>query len=97
MTDRPTPQANPAPETIVIQDLDQFVKILTAWHAERVALVNKLLEIPAGTAFEIGDASLTLSDDALPYFKFGVEMALMQLDTLPFAAELEPTTEPVNG
>ena len=81
------------PEVIEVDNLDQFVQILTTWHAEKCAIVQHLLAVPEGTTFEIGDDSLVLSGPALAGFKFGIEMAMMQLGTLPFVAELED--EPV--
>lgn len=76
-------------ETLGVEDLDTFVRILTGWHTEKCATVQHLLEVPEGTAFEIGDESLVLEGAALAGFKFGIEMAMMQLGKLPFVAEFE--------
>jgi hypothetical protein len=78
---------------VQVDDLDHFVAITTAWHTQRVGQVKQLLEVPEGTAFEIGEGSeateIVLTGDTLAGFKFGLEMALMQLGTLPFVAEME--------
>lgn len=82
-----------ASETIPVDDLDTFVKVLTAWHTEQCAIVQHLLEVPEGTVFEIGDESLVLDGEALNGFKFGIEMVMMQLGELPFVAEFEAEQE----
>lgn len=89
MTQPEEQKVMPLPETVEVDNLDQFVQILTAWHAEKCAAVQHLLEVPEDTAFEIGEESLVLTGPALAGFKFGLEMAMMQLGTLPFVAELE--------
>lgn len=87
-----------ADNTIAIEDLNQFVEILTAWHIDKVAEVRHLLEVPEGSMFSIGDGidenEIVLSGDTLAGFKFGLEMALMQLGALPFATELEDEDVP---
>lgn len=90
---------NEQPETIEVENLDQFVKILTAWHSEKVQTLKHLLTVPDGAEFKVGDdAPIVLMGDMLAGFKFGVELALMQVGTLPFIAEMEnepaPTTPP---
>jgi len=77
--------------TVEVDDLDGFVTLLTGWHVRRVDTVKHLLEIPEGTVFEVGNGakSVTLAGDTLAGFKFGLEMALMQLGKLPFVAEIE--------
>ena len=86
-------QPIPVPDTVEIDDLNGFVQILIAWHAEKCGVVQHLLSVPEGTAFEIDDRvnaeQLILSGDTLKGFKFGIEMAMMQLGTLPFVAEFE--------
>ena len=88
---------NAAPTTVPVEDLDQFVRILTAWHMEKCALVQHLLEVPEGSTFEVGDdKEIVMTGAALDGFKLGIEMAMMQLGTLPFEAEMEEA-EPVPG
>ena len=81
------------PDTIQIDNLDHFVRIMVEWHSTRVTQTKHLIELPEGAQFQIGeDEPLTLSGSTLAAFKFGVELALMQLGTLPFSAEVEEET-----
>lgn len=92
----PTVQQIPVPaaaDIVPIDSLDQFVQILTAWHDSRKQQCLKLLAVPEGTQFQVGDGiearDVTLEGPMLDGFRFGVEMALMQLGALPFAVEYE--------
>ena len=93
MTQPEENQPLPTPDVIEVADLDTFVAYMAAWHSERCALVQHFLGIPEDTVFEIGDKKLTLIGPALEGFRLGIEIAMMQLGTLPFAAEVED--EPV--
>ena len=89
----------PPPE-IEVTDLDQFVRTLMAWHSAEVERAVQLLAVPEGTAFEIDGKDLVLEGKTLEGFKFGVEMVLMRLATLPFAvqteeAPAEPASQPI--
>ena len=77
------------PQPIEIDDLDQFVKILTAWHASKVKILNHLTQIPEGTEMVSGTSSVILQGDVLKGFVAGIEVALMELGKLPFTYELE--------
>lgn len=89
--DQPTQAAEP---DFPVEDLDQFVAILTTWHAEKCAVVQHLLEVPEGSSFEIDGVELVMTLEVLRGFKLGVEMAMMQLGTLPFVAEMEAEKAP---
>lgn len=84
---------NKAAGIVSIDNIDQFAAIVAAWHAERVGKIRHLLTVPEGTAFEIGEGAeatdIVLTGDALKGFKFGIELALMQIGTLPFLFEAE--------
>lgn len=81
---------NPLDDTVPIEDLDSFVRHLTAWHEVKVEALHHLLQIPEGATFTIGeDQALVLEGLAHAGFLFGVELALMQVKDLPFVAELE--------
>ena len=57
-------------------------------------MVQHLLDIPEGSEFQVGDDKpLVLTPENLAAFKFGVEMTMMQLGTLPFVAEMEDAAE----
>lgn len=77
-------------DTIVIESVEQFVSITCAWHTDKVKVLEHMLSIPEGTKIEVaGQPEATLTGDMLAGFKAGIELSLMQLGTLPFAAELE--------
>ena len=80
-------------EIVTIETVEQFSRILAAWHTQAIQRTQHLLTVPEGTEFTVGEgeeeSTITLSGAGLAGFKFGVEMALMQLSTLPFVAETE--------
>lgn len=76
-------------ETIEVDDLDGFVKLLTKWHANKIAVLNHMLLIPEGSDMTSGDQTIKLEGDLMAGFKAGLEVALMELGTLPFAFEEE--------
>ena len=75
------------PETLLIKDIDQFVNLLTRWHAEKVKVLEHMLEVPDGTEMERDGVSVVLTADMLAGFKAGIDLALMELGSLPFATE----------
>jgi hypothetical protein len=84
------PATQVLPETVEVDNLDQFVAILNSWHERAVKRAEHFLQVPEGQEIQIGDDQpLKLEGDLLRAFKAGVNCALMQLGTLPFAAELE--------
>ena len=70
----------------------------TAWHEGVRNTVQHLLNIPEGSEFQVGDIpdqkSIVLTGDALAGFKFGIELTMMQLGTLPLVAEFEDEPTP---
>ena len=81
-------------ELLQVEDLNQFVQILSAWHTEKCAAVQHLLTVPEGSTFEIEGKEVVLVGAALDAFKLGIEMTMMQLGTLPFIAEVEDEPAP---
>lgn len=77
-------------DTLVIEDMNQFVQILVAWHSEKVKVLEHMMEVPDGSVMETNGIKATLTGDLLAGFKAGIELALMELGTLPFAYETEP-------
>ena len=77
-------------DTLVIKDMNQFVQILVAWHSEKVKVLEHMLQVPDGSIMETNGIKATLTGDLLAGFKAGIELALMELGTLPFAFETEP-------
>lgn len=84
------PQEQPRTETISVENLHDFVRILTAWHGEQCAAVQQMLAVPEGATFQVGEEpEIVLTPASLAAFKLGVEMTMMKLGTLPFVAEIE--------
>lgn len=84
-------RAQSLPDTIDITDLDQFVAIITAWHQNRVAQLEHLLEIPEGTEASLNDdETIKLEGDIRTGFLIGITVGLTQLGKLPFVAEMAP-------
>ena len=77
-------------DTLVIEDMNQFVQILVAWHSEKVKVLEHMLQVPDGSVMETNGTKATLTGDLLAGFKAGIELALMELGTLPFAYETDP-------
>lgn len=79
-----------ATKTVMVDDLDQFVRVLMAWHANKVAMLRHLQNIPDGTeASKDDEEPVILTGDMLKGFQMGLEVALEEMGTLPFEAELE--------
>lgn len=85
-------------EIIEVEDLDQFVGLLTAWHSNRVATLKHLTEIPEGTKVQVDDdeTKLVLEGDLLKGFSLGITTALLELGKLPFQAEVIEENESIN-
>ena len=80
----------PAEETKMIESLDDFVRVLCHWHTNKVAVLNHMKTIPEGSEVSMDDsAPKVLTGDLLEGFKLGLELALNELGTLPFEAEVE--------
>ena len=77
-------------ETVAVESLDQFVMVLTAWHDNKCQVLKHLLEIPEGSEVQVSDDEpRIMTADLLVGFRLGIEMALSELGTLPFVAEME--------
>lgn len=77
--------------TIPVDSLPQFIQLLSQWHANKVATLKHLTSIPEGTDVVVDEQSvMKLEGDTLKGFRVGLETALMELGTLPFAVEFEP-------
>lgn len=92
MTQDTTPENQQAkPDTVPVEDLDSFVRHLAAWHSRKVAMLNHMQTIPEGSKMQVGKdgAEVELTGDMLAGFKAGIELALIELGSLPFVAEME--------
>lgn len=81
----------PAEDTrpdIEVQDLGQFIMMLTDWHKRQVATLEHLQLIPSGTDVSVeGEPPFTLEGPVLKAFQMGISLALSHLGNLPFNAE----------
>lgn len=82
------------PDTVAINDLDHFVRALTGWHSHKVKVLEHMAEIPSGTEVTFNQGPpVVLEGDLLKGFCMGLNLALMELGKLPFAAEMEEDKE----
>jgi len=77
-------------EILEVSDLDQFVEMLTSWHKRKVAILEHMRTIPEGTEMEDDGHSVILTGDMLTGFKAGLQLALLELGSLPFESIEEP-------
>jgi hypothetical protein len=79
-------------ETLHVQDINHFVQLLSAWHQEKVRALEHMLSVPEGTEVTFNnEGPQILTGDMLKGFVIGLSLGLMELGTLPFAAEMEDT------
>lgn len=77
------------PETVVVNDLDEFVCTLVGWHNHKVKVLEHMAEIPTGTEVVFNQGPpVVLEGDMLIGFCMGLNLALMELGKLPFAIEV---------
>lgn len=96
-------QAQPSTDTpkvtppIVITDINQFVAILSAWHATKVSILQHMLTIPEGTKMSVQDGpEVVLTGEMLMGMQAGIELCLMELGDLPFEViKNDPVAEAV--
>lgn len=93
-TQEPTTSGEQSPSAMIpVDNIHEFVHFLNGWHQERVKQLRHMIEMPEGITMIVGEGaeekSVTMEGQLLAGFKAGVELALMQLGTLPFSVELE--------
>lgn len=94
-TSEATPQVTASEGIVMIESLDQFVKLLQGWHANQVALLIHMKEIPEGTPLTLDDGQeRILSGDLREGFLMGLSVALSELGDLPFVTPIEDVPEP---
>ena len=82
-------------ETVVVADIDQFIQLLSGWHQNKVKTLEHMLGVPEGIEVTFNDeAPQILTGDLHKGFVMGLSLALMELGTLPFAAEMEVDDKP---
>lgn len=86
---------NQKPETVLVQSIDQFIQLLSGWHQGKVQTLEHMLGMPEGIEVTFNDeAPQILSGDLHKGFLMGLSLALMELGTLPFAAEMDVDDKP---
>ncbi len=86
------------PTLIPVDDLDAFVHMLVAWHTEKSNVLIHMQDIPEGTEMVVdGSKPFVLKGKFLAGFKAGLELALMELGTLPFVVETEDEPQPAEA
>ena len=94
-----TDQVKAISDTVEVQDLDHFIRLLFAWHENKVRTLEHMLKVPEGTEviYQEGEC-IVLVGDVHKGFVIGLTLGLMELGHLPFAAELpddgDDTTKP---
>jgi hypothetical protein len=74
-----------------VDNLDQFVRILVAWHGEKVKLLEHFLTLPEGVEVTYqDDKPEILTGELHRGFMIGLTLGLMELGNLPFLTEFEP-------
>lgn len=77
-------------EVVPVEDMDQFLQMITSWHSHQIKTIHHLHKVPEGIEVSIGDEdTFALEGDALKGFKVGIQLCLNYLGTLPFVAEYE--------
>lgn len=86
-----TAQPNPDEQVVMVDDINTFVDTLVGWHAKKVQILAHVREVPVDTVMQIKEgAEITLTEENRAAFQAGIDLALMELGTLPFVAVEEP-------
>lgn len=86
---------HPLPEeSIPVDNLNDFVRMLAGWHANAVTKVQHLQQVPVDSVFQVGDeAEIVMTPAVRAGFQLGIELTMAQLGTLPFVAEIDDEEE----
>lgn len=78
-------------DMLLIDDVDQFAVLITDWHSRKVAVLEHMMSVPAGTEMEVSGecepTTLILTADILDGFRAGLGLALIELGELPFQGD----------
>lgn len=79
------------PDTLLaVNDLDQFVQMLSSWHTKKVATLKHMQNIPETAEVSIEDGPpVQMTGSFREGFLLGLSIALSELGELPFVAEME--------
>ena len=85
-------------ETLHVQDIDHFIRLLCGWHENKVNTLEHLLTIPEGTEVRFNDEGpQILQGDLHKGFLIGLSLGLMELGTLPFGVEIDDEENPATS
>ena len=72
-------------DLLFIDNIQTLVAALTAWHDQKVQILEYMMTIPSGTEMLINDnETIVLDGDVHKGFCAGIIVALSELGTLPF-------------
>lgn len=93
-TSTPADTQSEAPKTLMIDSLDEFVFHLVNWHKRKIATLRHMAAIPEGVEVTFNsDPPTTLQGDMHKGFLMGLSVALHEVGTLPFEAEVVTTSD----
>jgi len=83
-------------QTINVNTIDDMMSVLYHWHAEKVAVLKHMINVPDEAKVTIDEKrELILKGEVREAFKLGLTLALIEMGKLPFVVELqgEPMSE----
>lgn len=84
-----------AERTVMIESLDDFVRLLQQWHSGQVALLKHFQEIPEGVEITMDDGTpVIIMGEYRKGFIMGIRTALSMVGELPFEAEMVDVPTP---
>lgn len=101
--DQPIPEQDTVDEAataevdlLQVEDIDQFARLITGWHRRKIAMLEHMLSVPAGTEVSLNNGQMApLQGDLHTGYLIGLTLALTEMGALPFAAELDDAPAPV--
>lgn len=82
------------------KELGEFVELLTEWHRKKVGNLRDVQEgSKEGTLIKFGDDDMgfPLTGHEAKFFKFGIEVALIELGALPFKVTVNDDSDEEGG
>lgn len=82
------------------EELGEFVELLTEWHRNKVGNLRDVQEgSKEGTLLKLGDddEGFALTGREAEFFKLGIEVALIELGTLPFKVTVNDDSDEEGG
>ena len=82
------------------KELGEFAELLTEWHHKKVGNLREVQEgSKEGTLLKLGDddKGFPLTGREAEFFKLGIEVALIELGTLPFKVTVNGDSDVEGG